>query len=179
MLLPFQVQLTTVVCNDYNFIIVTLSNGFGGEAMQPSFEELKQELKKKSINLSHQRLKVLEYLAYNQCHPTADQIFIGLKEDIPTLSKTTVYNTLHVLTEAGLVRVITIEDKETRYDLRVVNHGHFKCESCGMIDDFHIDIDSYTPSELNNYKINIKNVYFRGICLQCLGSIEENENKNR
>lgn len=142
--------------------------------MKPLFEDLKQELKTKNISLSHQRLKVLEYLTQNQCHPTVDQIYTDLHQDIPTLSKTTVYNTLRVLVEAGLVRVITIEDHEARYDIDVENHGHFKCETCGTIYDFCIDIDRLSPGDLHNFQINDKNVYFKGICPRCLANIKEN-----
>ena len=141
--------------------------------LKPSFEDLKKELKNRNINLSYQRLSVLEYLTQNRCHPTVDQIFTDIHKEIPTLSKTTVYNTLRVLVEAGLVRVITIEDNETRYDIEVENHGHFKCESCGIIYDFRIDIDILSLRDLDNFKINDKNVYFKGICPRCLSSINE------
>jgi len=141
--------------------------------MNPSFEGLKIEIKQKGINLSHQRLKVLEYLYQNQCHPTVDQIFIDLHKDMPTLSKTTVYNTLRILVGAGLVRVITIEDNETRYDIIVENHGHFKCESCGTIYNFRFNVDLLVSEDLNSFKIDDKNVYFKGICPSCLS----NENK--
>jgi Fe2+ or Zn2+ uptake regulation protein len=143
--------------------------------MKPSFEGIKKELKLRNINLSHQRLKVLEYLVQNQYHPTVDQIFTALKKEISTLSKTTVYNTLKILIDAGMVRVITIEDNETRYDIEVENHGHFKCESCGAIYNFNIDIDSLAFSDLNDFRINDKNVYFKGICPRCLSN--KNENK--
>lgn len=141
--------------------------------MKPSLEDFKKELKMKNIRLSYQRLKVLEYLTQNQCHPTVDKIFTDLQKDIPTLSKTTIYNTLKILVEAGLVRIITIEDNETRYDIIVENHGHFKCESCGTIYDFSIDTDSLTSEDLNNFKITDKNIYFKGICPRCLSSINE------
>lgn len=131
------------------------------------FEDLKQKLKVKNISLSYQRLKVLEYLTQNQHHPTVDQIFTSLQMNITTLSKTTVYNTLRILTEAGLVRVITIEDNETRYDIVTENHGHFKCDSCGAIYNFSIDIDLLTSRDLNNFMIMDKNVYFKGICPKC------------
>ena len=143
--------------------------------MKPSVEDLKQELKNKNINLSHQRLKVLEYLTKNHCHPTVEQIFTDLQKDISTLSKTTVYNALRALADAGLVRVITIEDNETRYDIDVENHGHFKCEACGTIYDFMIDIDRLSPSDLKDFKISDKNVYFKGICPECLSNINENK----
>mgnify|MGYP001259209617 CR=1 FL=1 len=141
--------------------------------MKSSFEELKEKLNITNIYLSHQRLKVLEYLVQNHCHPTVDQIFTDLQKDIPTLSKTTVYNTLRILVKSGLVRVITIEDNETRYDIVTENHGHFKCESCGTIFDFPIDIDSLVTGDLSKFKINDKNVYFKGLCPRCLSNINE------
>lgn len=136
--------------------------------IKPLFEDLKKELESKNIHLSYQRLKVLEYLIENHCHPTADKIFTDLLEDIPTLSKTTIYNTLKILVEAGLVRAIAIECSETRYDITTQNHGHFKCESCGKIYDFAIDMDRLTSTDLKIFKIHEKNVYFRGICPECL-----------
>ncbi len=136
--------------------------------MKVQFEDLLNELKIKKIRLSHQRLKVLEYLAQNYNHPTADQIYNGLHDDVPTLSKTTVYNTLNSLADAGLVRAINIEDNEIRYDVNTDDHGHFKCESCKKIYDFDIDINLFKTHELDNFEINDKNVYFKGICPDCL-----------
>lgn len=135
--------------------------------MAVSYEGLIQDLKTKNIRLSHQRLKVLEYLAGNLIHPTADQIYTGLHEEIPTLSKTTVYSTLNSLKDAGLVREINIEDHEIRYDIRLENHGHFKCESCGAIHDFSVDMDSLPVGGLNHFDISDRNIYFKGTCPQC------------
>lgn len=140
--------------------------------MKVQFQDLLNELKSKKIRLSHQRLKVLEYLAQNYNHPTADQIYNGLHDDVPTLSKTTVYNTLNSLAEAGLVRVINIEDNEIRYDINTGNHGHFKCQLCKNIYDFNINIDLFETHELDNFEINDKNVYFKGICPHCLSRTE-------
>lgn len=134
------------------------------------FENLEKELRNRNINLSYQRLKILEYLTQNQCHPTVDQIFTGLHEKISTLSKTTVYNTLKKLVEEGLVRVINIEDNETRYDINTKNHGHFKCETCKTIIDFNINLDSFSIKGLDNFKILDKNIYFKGICPRCLSN---------
>lgn len=131
-------------------------------------QDLLNELKTRKIRLSHQRLKVLEYLTQNYNHPTADQIYNGLHSDVPTLSKTTVYNTLNSLAEAGLVRVISIDENETRYDINTENHGHFKCESCKEIYDFNIDIDSFAAHGLDSFEVTDKNVYFKGICPKCM-----------
>jgi len=136
--------------------------------MSPSLKELKKELLQKNINLSYQRMKVLEYLTQNHCHPTVDQIHTEIQKEVPTLSKTTVYNTLRILTDAGLVRVITIEDNETRYDIKTEAHGHFKCDSCGEIFNFNIDVDSLKSDDLQGFKIDDKDVYFKGVCPNCL-----------
>lgn len=144
--------------------------------MKKSFDDLSKELKSKNIRLSHQRLKVLEYVANNRCHPTVEQIYSHLHDDIPTLSKTTVYNTLNTLVDAGMVKQITIEDNEVRYDIDTESHGHFKCESCGSIYDFEINIDSYNSKDLQGFKINHKDVYFKGICPKCISHSNDKSN---
>lgn len=139
-----------------------------GECVKPSLEELEKALKENNIHLSHQRLKVLAYLIQNREHPTVDQIFKDLQGEIPTLSKTTVYNTLKILVDAGMARVITIEDHESRYDIEVFDHGHFKCESCGEITNFTFDPNLLVSQQLEGYAIQDKNVYFKGVCPKCL-----------
>jgi len=135
------------------------------------FQDLASELKKRNIRPSHQRIQILDYLHKNQCHPTADQIYKDLQNEIPTLSKATIYNTLSLFVEAGLVRVLSIENKETRYDIITETHGHFKCDHCGVIVNFELDPSSIAAEELTGFRISVKNVYFRGACPGCLINI--------
>ena len=143
--------------------------------MKLIFKDLSAELKNRKVRPSYQRIKVLEYLNKNQCHPTVDQIFKDLQSEIPTLSKSTIYNTLNLFLKSGLIRVINIEDNETRYDIITKNHGHFKCESCGKIFNFSIDFNSFKTEELSGFKIIDKNLYFKGICPKCLSNINNND----
>ncbi len=136
--------------------------------MDTTFENLLNVLNSKNIRLSHQRLKILEYIISKRSHPTADEIYTELHKDIPTLSKTTVYNTLSVLSEAGIVKAIKIENNENKYDIAGNDHGHFKCESCGNIYDFKLDINSLNSNDLGNFRINSKDVYFTGVCPECI-----------
>ena len=131
-----------------------------------------QELLKKNITPSHQRVMILKYLLDNQCHPTVDQIFSALRDQIPTLSKATIYNTLHVLIEAKLVRVLSIEEHETRYDILMEDHGHFKCSSCGRIYNFAVDFNRLMSNDLREFRITQKKVYFSGICPNCVRKTE-------
>lgn len=130
-------------------------------------------LLKNNIKPSFQRIKVLEYLLKERNHPTVDEIYSKIVKEIPTLSKTTVYNTLNLFLEADLVRGVYIEDNEIRYDHMLKNHGHFKCNSCGEVHDFSIDIDSFQSNDLKNYNVVEKNVYFKGVCSKCI------ENKSK
>lgn len=136
--------------------------------MKPVFEFLSNELIKKKIRLSRHRMKVLEYLMNQHNHPSADQIYSAIKKEVSTLSKTTIYNTLNTLTEAGLVKVLTINENETRYEIETENHGHFICKSCGTIYDFKIHIDNVFTEGLSHFQINSKEVCFKGVCQKCL-----------
>lgn len=136
--------------------------------MNHEISNITKILLEKKIKPSYQRIKIMEYLNSKRSHPTVDMIFNDLVKEIPTLSKATVYNTLNLFRENNLAIAVTIDNNETRYDSKVNNHGHFKCESCGSIYDFDIDIDSFSIDSLKNFKISKKNVYFNGICPDCL-----------
>ena len=136
--------------------------------MEQKYRRTIDALKNRKIRLSHQRMKILEYMCHNRNHPTADQIYNALHEEEPTLSKTTVYNTLHMLCERELIREINIETSETRYDIAMEDHGHFKCTECGAVYDFCFDFEDIAAKELSGFEVMDKNVYFKGICPRCL-----------
>ncbi len=133
-----------------------------------TINNVSEYLKEHDIKPSLQRIKIFEYLIHNENHPTVDTIYKELVKEIPTLSKTTVYNTLSLFMEKGIVRVITIEENETRYDADTDFHGHFKCEDCGKILDFDINIPQLNEDVLKDFNITEKHVYFKGKCKSCL-----------
>lgn len=133
-------------------------------------ENLVDYLLQNHIKPSYPRLKVLEYLIKNRNHPTVDQIYQELVQEMPTLSKTTVYNSLNTLIKVNLVQLITIEDNETRYDADISSHGHFKCGVCGKIYDFSIQLKTLETTGLDLFRITEKSVYFKGFCPGCLQS---------
>ncbi len=145
----------------------------GSESDVNAYDFLSDALKEKNIRLSYRRMRVVEYLCRSMDHPPAERIYDGLRGELPPLSKTTVYNTLHLLAEEGLVRVINIEDNETRYDIVTEDHGHFKCGVCGGIFNFGINPELLVADGLEGFKIVDKNVYFKGICPKCLLDINE------
>jgi Fur family peroxide stress response transcriptional regulator len=136
--------------------------------MDGPIEFLAEQLKNKGIRPSYQRIKVLEYIYHKGGHPTVDDIFRALTANIPSLSKVTIYNTLHTFVDAGLLRVVDIDDAEKRYDITLTNHGHFQCVVCGTIYDFQVNIDQVPVEGLGRFEITQKNVYFKGFCPNCL-----------
>lgn len=129
---------------------------------------LAEALKNRNIKPSYNRIRIMEYLTINRNHPTVEEIHSDLVEEIPTLSKTTVYNSLNTFVEAGLVREISIGDNEARYDADTSDHGHFKCEVCGRIYDFPADLVYIKPKTLEGFKVTQRDIYFKGICSRCL-----------
>jgi Fur family transcriptional regulator, peroxide stress response regulator len=128
---------------------------------------LTEQLKSIGIRPSFQRIKVLEYLWTCHSHPTVEEIFAALTTEIPTISKATIYNTLHTFIEAGLVREINIGTDAQHYDMMLEDHGHFKCVSCGKIFNFTLDYDQLVVNGLHSFLIKKKDVYFSGLCPDC------------
>ncbi|HEY9087219.1 MAG TPA: Fur family transcriptional regulator [Anaerolineaceae bacterium] len=137
--------------------------------MDDTLARLTRELAESGLRPSYQRIKVLEYLHEKKGHPTVDDIYHALAVEIPTLSRTTVYNTLHSFVEAGLARMVHIDGAEARYDVTLHPHGHFQCVGCGSITNFSINIDVLAFEGLNRFEVREKDVYFRGLCPNCIG----------
>lgn len=120
-----------------------------------------------NIKPSYARIRVMEYMVEKKNHPTVDQIYSELVKEIPTLSRTTVYNTLNLFLQSNIARLVTIEDNETRYDADTSDHGHFKCSECGEIYDFNLKSGGIQEEGLNEFMIKEKNFYYKGICPLC------------
>ena len=121
-----------------------------------------------NIKPSYPRIKIFEYLVKWENHPTVEEIYLHLVKEIPTLSKTTVYNTLDLLVQSNLARLLSIEDHEARYDADVSSHGHFKCIRCGRINDFCLDAAALQCSSLAGYSVYEHHFYVKGLCPECL-----------
>ncbi len=134
--------------------------------------DLKDVLIQHGISPSFHRLKVYEFLMNNPIHPTVDMLYSSIITDIPTLSRTTIYNTLKTFIERGIVQGITIEDNEIRYDADLSIHGHFKCMTCGALIDIpeeqlNIDKRLMPGKHIAGHAIRESHFYFKGICKEC------------
>ena len=118
------------------------------------------------IRPSFQRIAIMRYLLKNATHPTADEVFESLRKQIPTLSKTTVYNTLKLFVENGAALYIGIDEKNARFDGTVTPHAHFRCKECGCIIDIPMSTENFLPTDFNGI-IDETYFYLKGRCEKC------------
>jgi Fur family transcriptional regulator, peroxide stress response regulator len=154
-------------------------NKNGDETMQAlkTPKEVTDYLKEHKVKPSIIRLKVMQYLAATRLHPNVDAIYKTLSKEIPTLSKTSIYNTLKTFASAGVVREIMIEENELRYDAYIDRHAHFKCAVCGSLQDVALDCVSCAAADkLKGNKVLNEHIYMIGVCSECIKAGKENNN---
>lgn len=120
---------------------------------------------------SMQRVAILEYLQTHPCHPTVDDVFKALGKKIPTLSKTTVYNTLRLLADHKAAQMLTMDEHRVCYDGDTHPHVHFVCRHCGRIFDM-MDAPAPTLDKQSQYfdgnEIDEVQLFYKGVCSDCL-----------
>jgi Fur family peroxide stress response transcriptional regulator len=138
------------------------------QAQAYSNEQLDRKIRDAGLRPSSARICVLRYLEKHRNHPTADCIYRALRPELPSLSRASVYNSLSALERAGLVRPLTMDGDELRYDATVEDHGHFCCEACGTIHDFDI-ARSDAAFRLEGFLVKRRDVLVWGLCPGCSG----------
>ena len=127
------------------------------------------------IKPSVQRIAIMDYLLTHRTHPAIDEIYLALCEQIPTLSKTTVYNTLKLFVEHGAAQMLTIDERNTCYDADIQLHAHFLCKKCGKIIDLPSSTEQAKVSAMKEegFKVDEIHQYFKGYCPSCLMEVDK------
>lgn len=102
-------------------------------------QQLIVKLREKGFKVTPQRLAICEFILSSKEHPTTDQVYQEVKKKYPTLSLATVYQTLHLLTEIGLLQELELSDGISRYDSDTSLHINIICKNCGMIQDYEAE----------------------------------------
>ncbi len=139
--------------------------------MISNLKQIKDTLKKVGLRPTYQRIKILETLhKFRYSHPTVEIIFNALKNELPVISMTTVYNTLNAMVEKNLLRALTITGIDFHYDPKMTAHHHFYCTKCHKIYDINITcpLDNEKKKPIGGHRIEEIHGYFKGICRDCL-----------
>ena len=138
-------------------------------------QTLSQSLKQAGLRLTPQRIAICDLLANSHAHPSAQMVFEQLAPDFPSLSLTTVYNTLETLVELGLVNELgSVGDSGVRYDADTEPHINLACTNCGIVIDLpsehlhehltHIEDD---VAQQSGYALLGRRVLYYGLCQDC------------
>ena len=133
-------------------------------------EELKQALQRAGIRLTHQRIEIYKEIKSSKDHPSVEVLYERLKPRLPTISLDTVYRTLTMFVELGLIKRIYGKDPVTRYDPDTATHHHLVCKNCGEIIDFTWPAinEVSIPEEVKDLgTIDYMQVQLVGLCKKC------------
>jgi len=124
--------------------------------MHKSDEELISLLHQNGLKVTPQRLAIFRYLNDNESHPSAEMVFDNIKQELPTISQGTVYNTLSMLTDIGVIRELKVGNGHSRYDSNTEIHINVICPICHQIADYQSeDINKFWDKITNDIGGNI------------------------
>jgi len=136
-------------------------------------ERFKDAATQAGVKLTHQRLEIFRKVAASAEHPSAEAVFKALKPRMPTVSLDTVYRTLWLLHELGLVSTLGPKRESVRFDANLAPHHHYVCIRCGLTRDFESAALGAlrVPRSVAEYgSIEATHVEVRGLCSRCRGS---------
>jgi Fe2+ or Zn2+ uptake regulation protein len=129
-------------------------------------QNIKETLKSKGIKPTIQRIKIYKYLTEHKTHYDVETIYNDLVKELPTISKTTIYNTLKEFAEKNLVLEIPLETKLC-FDVYTQPHSHFICEKCGKVYDLNIEYSFAKRQKIDGHLVKKFCGIFKGICKKC------------
>ncbi len=123
------------------------------------------------LKYSKQREAIKNYLMSTKEHPTADTVYLHVKEEFPNISLGTVYRNLNLLADIGEVTKISFSEGGDRFDGFTKPHYHFYCRDCCKLIDLDIDMSdmiNHIASEKFDGIIESHTILFQGQCEECI-----------
>lgn len=141
---------------------------------QPDSSEriLREALEENGHRFTEQRAAVFRFLSSTDTHPTADEVFLSVRSEVPGISLATVYKSLETLVGCGLASKLSYGDGSARYDGRTDPHHHARCVGCGRV----FDVPGQLPDEeLDDLRSNVDTITITGYRLEFTGYCPECE----
>ncbi len=135
--------------------------------VQPRIDELARRCREAGMTLTPQRLEIFRALVGAEDHPSPEMLHERIRSAMPTLSLATIYKTLDVLEQLGLVEAL---GGTKRYDGNHVQHHHLVCTRCKSVTDFYdAKLDALHPpkQQLHGFVPESVTVQIKGLCANC------------
>jgi Fur family peroxide stress response transcriptional regulator len=133
-------------------------------------ERFQDVARQAGVKLTHQRLEIFRAVAASAEHPSAEGVLRALRPRMPTVSLDTIYRTLWLLHDLGLVSTLGPRRESVRFDANLAHHHHYVCVRCGLARDFEsAQLDAlHVPKSVSELgSIVGTHVEVRGICRRC------------
>ena len=127
---------------------------------------LNERLANRGFRFTPQREHVYSVLMAKRDHPTAEEVFMRAKRELPEISMATVYNCLTALVKCGLVRQVSLERGAARFCPNMQEHCHFYCDSCEQVFDISLTAEAGI-SLPKGFKAERYDVAIHGRCPSC------------
>jgi Fur family peroxide stress response transcriptional regulator len=144
--------------------------GVDRRELERRLDEFRTAARKAGVKLTHQRLEIFREVASSIEHPAVDVVFRSVQARIPTVSLDTVYRTLWMLEDLGLVTTLGPRRGVVRFDANLGPHHHFVCVRCGLARDFESPaFDALrVPGTVKKYgEVVGTRVELKGVCRAC------------
>lgn len=133
-------------------------------------EQFKAAAEEAGVKLTHQRLEIFREVASSLEHPDAETVFRAVRARMPTVSLDTVYRTLWMLNDLGLITTLGPRRESVRFDANLEHHHHYVCVRCGLARDFKsVKLNALRiPDAVKEFgSVVATHVEVRGICDRC------------
>ena len=133
-------------------------------------DELTARFRDRGLRVTPQRQAIFRLLHDNDTHPTVEELFDAAGVEMPTISRRTVYQTVHDLESMGEVALLDVGTGSVRVDPNVESpHQHLVCVRCGKVRDVVVDVAPLTlPAPARcGFTVTDVEVHFRGVCDHC------------
>ncbi|MBN2711400.1 MAG: transcriptional repressor [Planctomycetes bacterium] len=141
------------------------------ERTEKMVEHFREVCRESGLKVTPQRVEIYRALASTKMHPDVEMVRESLNASMPNLSTDTIYRTLSMFEEFGLVTRIEAIGNRARYDADTSRHPHFFCTECGCVKDFHCDEMETIAAPRSAKKlgrVDSVHIHVRGVCNECL-----------
>jgi Fe2+ or Zn2+ uptake regulation protein len=135
-----------------------------------TLDELTVQFRERGLRVTPQRQAIFRLLYGVDSHPTVESLYEAARTEMPTISRKTVYQTVHDLAAMGEVAVLDVGTGAIRVDPNVEHaHHHLVCTGCGTVRDVLVGVgDLRVPArDRRDFHVEAVEVVFRGVCTSC------------
>ena len=134
-------------------------------------DHFQEVCRRAGVKVTHQRMVIFQIVAETDAHPDAEAVYTAARKHVPTISLDTVYRTLWLLRDLGLIATLGPPRERVRFDANTGRHHHFVCAKCAQAKDFYSsEFDELPiPDDVKAMgSVELTHVELRGLCSSCL-----------